>query len=56
MAGCPAERTSRRWISEVITVVHTSGAPAPWTGLGVLALYAVAVIMAATALITRRDA
>ncbi|MEO6998140.1 MAG: hypothetical protein ABI112_08655, partial [Terracoccus sp.] len=42
--------------SQIITVVHTSGALAPWTGLGVLALYAVGAITAATVLITRRDA
>jgi len=42
--------------SQIITVIHTSGALAPWTGLGVLALYGVAAISAATVLTTRRDA
>jgi ABC-2 type transport system permease protein len=41
--------------SQIITVIHPSHALAPWTGLGVLSLYAVAAITAATVLITRRD-
>lgn len=41
--------------SQIITVIHTSGALTPLTGLGVLALYAVAAISATTVLITRRN-
>ncbi len=41
--------------SQIITVIHTSGALAPWTGFGVLCLYALAALTAATILITRRD-
>ena len=42
--------------SQIITVIHTSGALGPWSGLGVLSLYALAALTAATILITRRDA
>jgi ABC-2 type transport system permease protein len=42
--------------SQIITVIHTSRALAPWTGLGVLCLYALAALTAAIILITRRDA
>jgi ABC-type transport system involved in multi-copper enzyme maturation permease subunit len=41
--------------SQILTVLHPPGALAPWTGLGVLLLYAVAATTAATILITRRD-
>jgi len=41
--------------SQIITVIHPSGALAPWAGLGVLCLYALAALTAATILITRRD-
>ena len=41
--------------SQIITVVHPARALAPWEGLGVLSLYALAAITAATILITRRD-
>jgi hypothetical protein len=41
--------------SQILTVLHSSRALTPWEGLGVLSLYAVAAISAATILITRRD-
>jgi ABC-type transport system involved in multi-copper enzyme maturation permease subunit len=41
--------------SQILTVIHPHGALSPWTGLGVLCLYGVAAIAAATILITRRD-
>ncbi len=41
--------------SQIITVIHPAGALAPWAGLGVLSLYALAALTAATILITRRD-
>ena len=41
--------------SQILTVSTRRDALAPWTGLGVLRLYAVAAITAATILITRRD-
>jgi ABC-2 type transport system permease protein len=41
--------------SQIFTVEHTSGALAPWAGLGVLVAYAAAVITAATLIITHRD-
>ncbi|MDT4914157.1 MAG: type transport system permease protein [Pseudonocardiales bacterium] len=42
--------------SQILTVLPTARALPPWTGLGVLSLYALATITAASALITRRDA
>lgn len=42
--------------SQIITVIPTSNSLAPWTGLGVFCLYALAAIVAATVLIERRDA
>jgi ABC-type transport system involved in multi-copper enzyme maturation permease subunit len=42
--------------SQILTVLPTSRALPPWIGLGVLCLYALAAITAATVLITRRDA
>ena len=42
--------------SQIITVVHTAGSLSPWAGLGVLTLYGAAATVAATVLITRRDA
>ena len=42
--------------SQVMAVQHTPGALGAWTGLGVFACYAAAAIIAATVLITRRDA
>jgi len=41
--------------SQILTVVHSPRALTPWEGLGVLSLYALAAIAAATILITRRD-
>lgn len=41
--------------SQILTTVRTSSALGPWTGLGVLSLYAAAAITAAAVLITRRD-
>jgi ABC-type transport system involved in multi-copper enzyme maturation permease subunit len=41
--------------SQILTVLHSPRALTPWEGLGVLCLYAVAAITAATILITRRD-
>lgn len=41
--------------SQILTTVPTSSALGPWTGLGVLSLYAAATITAAALLITRRD-
>jgi ABC-type transport system involved in multi-copper enzyme maturation permease subunit len=41
--------------SQILTVLHSPRALAPWAGLGVLCLYALAAISAATILITRRD-
>lgn len=41
--------------SQIITVIHPSRALAPWAGLGVLCLYTLAALTAATILITRRD-
>jgi ABC-type transport system involved in multi-copper enzyme maturation permease subunit len=41
--------------SQILTVLHSPRALTPWEGLGVLSLYAVAAISAATILITRRD-
>lgn len=42
--------------SQMLTVHHANGALAPWTGLGVLTLYSLVAITAASLLITRRDA
>ncbi len=42
--------------SQIFTVVPSHDALAPWTGLGVFCLYAVAAITAAAILIARRDA
>ncbi len=41
--------------SQIITTMPTRGALAPWTGLGVLCLYAVVALVLAAALVTRRD-
>lgn len=41
--------------SQILTVIHPARALTPWQGLGVLSLYALAAISAATVLITRRD-
>lgn len=41
--------------SQILTVLHPPGALSPWTGLGVLCLYALAANAAAAVLITRRD-
>jgi ABC-2 type transport system permease protein len=41
--------------SQILTVLHSPRALTPWEGLGVLCLYALAAITAATILITRRD-
>ena len=41
--------------SQILTVIHPRGALSPWTGLGVMCLYALAALIAATILITRRD-
>jgi ABC-2 type transport system permease protein len=41
--------------SQILTVIHPARALTPWQGLGVLSLYALAAITAATILITRRD-
>ena len=42
--------------THIFAVQRVHDSLAPWTGLGVLCLYAVAAITAATVLITRRDA
>lgn len=42
--------------SQIFTVVPTANALAPWTGLGVFCLYALAAIIAAFVLIDHRDA
>lgn len=42
--------------SQILTVIHSPRALTPWEGLGVLCLYALAAITAATILISRRDA
>jgi ABC-2 type transport system permease protein len=42
--------------TQIFAVQRVHDALAPWTGLGVLCLYAVAAITAATVLVTRRDA
>lgn len=42
--------------SQIFTTVPTSGALAPWTGLGVFCLYALVALVAAFALVERRDA
>jgi ABC-2 type transport system permease protein len=42
--------------TQIFAVQRTHDSLAPWTGLGVLCLYAVAAITAATVLVTRRDA
>jgi len=42
--------------TQIFAVQRVHDSLAPWTGLGVLCLYAVAAITAATVLITRRDA
>jgi ABC-type transport system involved in multi-copper enzyme maturation permease subunit len=42
--------------SQILTVLQTNDSLAPWTGLGVFCLYALVPIVAAFALITRRDA
>jgi len=42
--------------SQILTVIHPARALTPWAGLGVLCLYALAALAAATVLITRRDA
>jgi ABC-2 type transport system permease protein len=41
--------------SQIITTVPTHGALAPWTGLGVLCLYAAVAVVAAMLLIGKRD-
>lgn len=41
--------------SQILTVIRPAHALAPWTGFGVLCLYAVAAITAPFVLITRRD-
>jgi ABC-2 type transport system permease protein len=41
--------------SQILTTIHPARALTPWEGLGVLSLYALAAITAATILITRRD-
>ena len=41
--------------SQILTTIPTSSRLGPWTGLGVLSLYAVVAIVAATVLVTRRD-
>lgn len=42
--------------NQIFNVLRPHGALAPWAGLGVLCLYALAAIIAATVLIERRDA
>jgi ABC-2 type transport system permease protein len=42
--------------TQIFAVQRTHDSLAPWTGLGVLCLYAAAAITAATVLVTRRDA
>ena len=42
--------------NQIFNVLRPHGALAPWTGLGVLCLYALAAIIAAAVLIERRDA
>lgn len=42
--------------TQIFAVQRTHDSLAPWTGLGVLCLYAAAAIAAATVLVTRRDA
>lgn len=42
--------------SQIFTIVQKDGALAPWTGLGVFCLYAVAAVAAGFALVSRRDA
>jgi ABC-2 type transport system permease protein len=42
--------------TQIFTVDRVHDSLAPWTGLGVLGLYAAAAIIAATVLVTRRDA
>jgi ABC-2 type transport system permease protein len=42
--------------TQIFAVQRVHDALAPWTGLGVLCLYAVAAITAAAVLVTRRDA
>lgn len=41
--------------SQILTTIRTDSALGPWTGLGVLSLYAAIAVAAATILITRRD-
>ncbi len=41
--------------SQIISVIHTRNALPPWTGLGVLCLYATVALIAAATLVTRRD-
>jgi ABC-2 type transport system permease protein len=41
--------------SQILTTIPTRSALEPWTGLGVLCLYAAAALTAAAVLITRRD-
>ncbi len=41
--------------SQILTTVPTHSALGPWTGLGVLCLYALVPLVAATVLIARRD-
>jgi hypothetical protein len=42
--------------TQIFTVIPNRNALAPWAGLGVLCLYAVLAIAAATVLVVRRDA
>jgi ABC-2 type transport system permease protein len=42
--------------SQILTIVQTKGGLAPWTGLGVYALYALAALVAGFLLIDARDA